>query len=100
VHDFVIPIIQCPVANCNNGTSDRHVVGFATIHISCPGDVGCPGCSGPESPNITRDLTQNKWVTFTQICNNDASGGGGNNGGGTECFGSGTVKLVADKAGT
>src|SRR5207253_1928919 len=94
IHDFAIPIIACPVANCNAGTSDRHVVGFATIHISCPGDIGCPGCSsGPASPGASVDPTKNKWVTFSQICNNDAPGGGGNNGGGTTCFGSGTVKL-------
>jgi hypothetical protein len=107
VHDYTIPIIPCvagSVANCNNGTSDEHVVGFATIHISCGGDIGCAGCrsgSGwPVSPGSNVDTSQGKWVTFTQICNNDASGGGGNNGGGTECFGSGTVKLVADRAGT
>ena len=105
VHDFVIPVIPCPVANCNSGTSNEHIDGFATIHISCGGDIGCAGCKTaaqgwPASPGANVDLTQNKWVTFSQICNNDASGGGGNNGGGTTCFGSGTVKLIADKAGT
>ena len=97
VHDFTIPIIPCPLNSCNNGTSIGTVVGYATVHIRCPGDIICPGCSDtPRSPGV--DASVSPSVTFYQICNNDAPGGGGNNGGGTACFGTGTMKLVADIA--
>jgi hypothetical protein len=87
IHDFVIPIIPCPIANCNNGTSIGQAVGFATMHISCPTDISIHG-PGPDS------------ITFTQICNNNAAGTGGNTGNGGSaptCLGSGNARLIADR---
>jgi Flp pilus assembly protein TadG len=99
VHDYTIPIISCPLNSCNNGTTIGTVLGYATVHISCPGDIICPGCTdSPRSPGV--DASVSPSVNFSQICNNDSGGGGGNNSGSTGCFGSGTVKLVGDIAGT
>ncbi len=97
IHDFVIPVVPCPINNCNNGTTIGTVVGFATIHVNCPGDIICPGCDKP--PRVPRGVpggTASPSVTFTQICNNDAAGTGGGSGA-AECFGSGSVRLVDDR---
>jgi hypothetical protein len=82
VHDFVIPVVPCPIANCNNGTSVGQVAGFATIHIAQPSDIVA---NGPEGGSLT----------FTQICNNNVPGTGG--AAGPSCFGSGNATLVADR---
>lgn len=78
VHDYVIPIINCPIANCNNGTSLGDIVAFATMHIATSSDVDA---NGP-----------NKGITFTQVCDNNGSGTAGPPG--AQCVGHGNVKLV------
>jgi hypothetical protein len=84
VHNYVIPIINCPIANCNNGTSLGEIVAFATIHIAGPSAVVV---NGP-----------NAGITFTQICDNNGSGTPGSSA--AVCVGRGNVKLVDDRAGT
>ena len=85
VHDFIIPIVPSPIANCNAGTSLGRVVGFATIHIASSTDIHANGSGGSS-------------LTFTQVCNNNTPGTGGGSGGAT-CFGSGNARLVDDRSG-
>jgi len=81
VHDYVIPIVKCPILNCNSGAAD--VVGFATMHIARSSDIVASGGGG---------------ITFTQICNNRAACTAGNaTPGVTECFGTGNATLVDDR---
>jgi Putative Flp pilus-assembly TadE/G-like len=82
VHDYVIPIIKCPISTCTDGAAQ--VVGFATMHIESSGDVQTSG--------------SNKGITFTQICNNNTACTGGFTGPDqATCFGSGNAKLVDDR---
>lgn len=78
VHDYVVPIINCPIANCNAGTSLGQIVSFATMHIANSSDIVSQG--------------PNKGITFTQICDNNGSGNPGPPG--AQCTGHGNVRLV------
>ena len=78
VHDYTIPIINCPIANCNAGTSLGEVVAFATMHIDSPSDID------PNGPTAG--------IRFTQVCDNNSSGNGGPPG--AVCTGRGNVRLV------
>jgi hypothetical protein len=101
VTDYVIPVVQCSdFGTCNGGKCTNHpadtcitnadcchigqcnhtgtVIGFATMHVTMVNAHGSP-----------------KTVSLTQVCNNAAPGGPCASGT-AQCFGSGSVKLVAD----
>ncbi len=85
VHDYVIPIIHCPLSPCSiaNCSGTGQVVGFATIHIAVTSDIVAQ--------------SSNKSVTFTLICNNAAPGTRAADT--AACFGTGNVELVDDRGG-
>ena len=85
VHDYVIPIIHCPLFPCSIANCSGHgqVVGFATIHIAVSSDI------------VAQSST--KSVTFTLVCNNAAPGTRAADT--AACFGTGNVELVDDRGG-